>query len=97
MENKMENKELKGKKLLLLGGFNQACDIIRRAQEMGVYVVVADYNPDLPGNGLADKYTTVSATDVDALVKLAKEENVDGVTTGFVDTVWISSYKEKGW
>ena len=89
----MENQELKGKRLLLLGGFNQACDIIRRAQEMGVYVVVADYNPNLPGNGLADKYSTVSATDVDALVKLAKEEHVDGVTTGFVDILLQPCYE----
>lgn len=86
-------KEFEGKRLLILGGFNQACDIITRAQEMGVYVVVADYNEKVPGNGLADKFSNVSATDVDALVKLAKEEKVDGVTTGFVDILLEPCYE----
>ena len=76
---------LKGKKLLLLGGFNLACDIVRRAQEMGVYVVVADYDKNCPAKDIADKFVPVSATDVDALVELCKKENIDGVTTGFVD------------
>lgn len=86
-------KELEGKRLLLLGGFNQACDIILRAQEMGAYVVVADYNPNLPGKDIADTFSTVSATDVEALVKLAKEERIDGVTTGFVDILLQPCYE----
>lgn len=81
----MENQELKGKKLLVLGGFNFACDIVVRAQRLGAYVIVADYNPDVPAKDIADKFVLVSATDVDALVELCKEEKIDGVTTGFVD------------
>lgn len=84
---------LKGKKLLLLGGFNLACDIVRRAQEMGVYVVVADYDKNCPAKDIADKFVPVSATDVDALVELCKKENIDGVTTGFVDILQPPCYE----
>lgn len=78
-------KEFNGEKLLVLGGFNLSCDIVIRAQKMGAYVIVADYNPDVPAKQIADQFELVSATDVDALVELCKKENVKGVTTGFVD------------
>ena len=46
---KMENnQEFRGKKLLVLGGITLACDIVRHAQAMGVYVVVADYDRNSP-------------------------------------------------
>lgn len=38
--------DLSGKKLLILGGMRMACDLVRQAQKMGVYVVVADYVED---------------------------------------------------
>jgi len=78
-------KEFNGEKLLVLGGFNLSCDIVLRAQKMGAYVIVADYNPDVPAKQIADQFELVSATDVDALVELAQKEHVSGVTTGFVD------------
>lgn len=78
-------KEFNNEKLLVLGGFNLSCDIVLRAQKMGAYVIVADYNPDVPAKQIADQFELVSATDVDALVELAKKEHVNGVTTGFVD------------
>lgn len=76
---------LKGKKLLVLGGLALECEIVTRAQEMGVYVIVADYNPNVPARKYADKFELISATDVSALVNLCKKENIDGVTTGFID------------
>lgn len=78
-------KEFDGEKLLVLGGFNLSCDIVLRAQKMGAYVIVADYNPDVPAKQIADQFELVSATDVEALVELVKKENVKGVATGFVD------------
>ena len=85
--------ELRGKKLLILGGFTNACDIVRRAQEMGVYVIVADYNESVPANGLADKFVAISARDIDALESFCREEGIDGVTTGFVDILMPACYE----
>lgn len=86
-------KEFEGKKLLVLGGFTLACDIVRRAQELGAFVIVADYNEKVPANGIADQFVTISATDVDAIVEFCKKEKVDGVTTGFVDILLEPCYQ----
>lgn len=85
-------KEFEGKKLLVLGGFTLACEIVKHAQRMGAYVIVADYNDKVPANGLADKFVTISATDVDAIVDFCRTEGVDGVTTGFVDILQQPCY-----
>lgn len=81
----VSKKEFEGKKLLIIGGVRLACDIVKRAQEMGAYVIVADYDDSSPAKKVADKAVHINALDVDALVSFCKEEGVDGVTTGFVD------------
>ena len=80
-------KELKGKRLLVLGGTRISCEIIRQAKKMGLTVVVADYYPveKSPGKQIADEHYEVSTIDVDAVVQLIKDKNIDGVITGFSD------------
>ena len=85
-------KEFEGKKLLVLGGIKTECDIVKKAQNMGAYVIVADMDPNCPAKEFADKLALVSATDVDAIVKLCEEEQVDGITTGFVDILMPPCY-----
>ncbi|MCD7919384.1 MAG: ATP-grasp domain-containing protein [Clostridiales bacterium] len=79
--------ELKGKKLLVLGGMRISCEIIRKAQEMGIHVAVTDYNDpkDSPGKQIADESYMVSTTDVDAVVDLINRGHMDGVLVGFND------------
>lgn len=78
-------KEFKGKKLLVLGGLELECNIVKQAQSMGAYVVVADYLLDSPAKKIADESVLIDATDVDLLVKYCIKNSIDGVTTGFVD------------
>lgn len=77
------------KKLLVLGGTRISCEIIRKAKEMGMYVVVTDYNPpeQSPGKLIADESFMVSCTDVDEVVELIRREKIDGVTVGFADVL----------
>lgn len=86
-------KEFEGKKLLVLGGFTLACDIVRAAQNLGACVIVADYNPESPAKDVADKFALISILDIDALEKFCREEGVDGVTTGFVDILLKPCYE----
>lgn len=88
-------KEFEGKKLLLLGGIRLACDIVTRAQEMGAYVVVADYNdiPDSPAKQIADEAVLIDALDVNAIVDYCRTAHIDGVTTGFVDILLQPCYE----
>ena len=77
--------DLHGKKLLYLGGVKRARLIVERARELGVYVIVADYNEDSPAKSVADEGVLISATDVDALVDFCVDRKIDGVMTAYVD------------
>ena len=67
------------KKILLLGGSAQQLVAIQAAKDLGYYTVVCDYLPDNPGQYMADKYYGASTTDVEAVYRIANEEQVDGI------------------
>ena len=77
----MENM-LQGKRLLILGGQLKLCDVVRRARERGVYTAVTDWYEDSPAKAIADRAFDISTSDVDAVVRLVREERMDGVFTG---------------
>lgn len=79
--------DLKGKRLLVMGGMRFSCEIIKKAKAMGIVVGVADYNSiaDSPGKQISDEHYEVNITDVDAVVNLIKEAKFDGVIVGFND------------
>ena len=81
------NNNLEGKRLLILGGMRISCEIVRKARQMGIYTIVADYYPaeKSPAKAIADKAIEVSVTDVDAVAAVIRQENVDGVVVGFND------------
>ncbi len=81
------NNDLKGKRLLIMGGMRISCEIVRKAQKMGIVTVVADYYPieKSPAKVIADEAIEVSVTDVDAVVEVIKEHKIDGVLVGFND------------
>ncbi|RHV92935.1 ATP-grasp domain-containing protein [Culturomica massiliensis] len=76
---------LYGKKLLILGGIALSCEIVKQAHAMGATVYVTDYLTNSPAKKIADKSFIVDATHVEEVVKLIKQEKIDGVLTGFVD------------
>ena len=78
---------LKGKRLLIMGGMRISCEIVLKAKEMGIVAIVADYYPkeQSPAKLIADEDIQVSVTDVDAVVKVIKREHIDGVFVGFND------------
>lgn len=80
---------LKGKRLLILGGSRISCEIIKHAKEMGIVTGVTDwYTLDRsPAKQMADEAYYVSTSDIDAMVTLIKEKKFDGVLTGFTDSV----------
>lgn len=60
-------------------------DIVMTAKDMGIYVIVADNNPDSPSKRFANKAVDISTDKIDELEKLCKTEHIDGVFTGFED------------
>ncbi len=80
------NNELKGKKLLILGASVCEVSLVKRAKEMGVYTIVADYYLDRtisPAKNYADEVWDMSWSDLDALEERCRAEGVDGVTAGY--------------
>ena len=54
--------------------------VIKKAREMGVYVIALDDDPNAPGMALADKAIVPGGLmNEERLVAIAKEENIDGV------------------
>ena len=70
---------MKQKKILLLGGSAQQVIAIKTAKDLGYFTVLCDYLPDNPGQYEADKYYNASTTDVEAVYRIAKDEQVDGI------------------
>ena len=81
--------DLKGKKLLLLGGIRLTTNIVKRAQELGVHVIVTDYLVDSPAKQIADESYLISTTDVAAVIELANRLKVDGVFTAYIDSMLL--------
>lgn len=68
------------KKLLVLGAGILQIPIIKKAREMGVYVIAADDDPDAPGMIMAGKAIVPGGLmNEDRLIAIAKEEQIDGV------------------
>lgn len=68
------------KKLLVLAAGLLQIPVIKKAREMGYYVIAVDDNPSAPGMALADKAIVPGGLmNEEKLVDIAKEEKVDGV------------------
>lgn len=69
------------KRLLIIGASVLQVPAIRKAKEMGLYVAVADYNPNAAGIPLADEYYNVSTIDEEGVYQAAKAFKADGIMT----------------
>ncbi len=67
------------KKLLVLAAGILQVPIIRRAREMGYYVIAADGNPNAVGLQYADKQICANITDEEEMMAIARKEHIDGV------------------
>lgn len=74
--------DITGKRLLVIGGSMATYAIVRNAQEMGVYVIVADASDTGAAYKLANEGVKISTADIDALAKFVKENRIDGVFCG---------------
>ena len=67
------------KKLLVLAAGILQVPVIKKAREMGVYVVAADENPNAIGLQYADKAIVADICSEEGMLRIAKEEQIDGV------------------
>ncbi len=68
------------KKLMVLAAGLLQIPVIKKAHEMGVYVIAVDDDPNAPGMALADKAIVPGGLiNEEKLLAIAKEEQIDGV------------------
>ena len=78
--------DIKGKKLLIVGGEASITNIVREAKAMGVYTIVAERGTDLnklPAKAIADEAWDFDYSATEALAAKCREAGVDGVFTGY--------------
>lgn len=75
------------KRLLILGGTAISRQIVDAAHELNYDVYVTDYNENSPCKKIAEKSFMVSCSDVESVVQLIKNEQIDGVITGYADVL----------
>jgi biotin carboxylase len=67
------------KKLMILGGSSFIIPVIEKAHELGCYVITCDYLPDNAAHKYSDEYCNVSVIDKEAVLKAAREHEIDGI------------------
>ena len=82
---------MKPKKLMLLGGLRYLLPVIEEAHKLGVHVITADYLPDNIAHKYSDEYCNVSIIDKEAVLKAAKELQIDGILSHAVDPGVVSA------
>lgn len=82
---------MKQKKLMLLGGIRYLLPVIKAAHEQGYYVITADYLPNNIAHKFSDEYVNVNIIDKEAVLKVAREKQIDGIMSFGVDPGVISA------
>lgn len=68
------------KKILILGGGQAQLELIKTAKKMGLYTIVVGIEGNYPGYKFADKCYFVDIFDKEGVLKIAKEEEIDGIS-----------------
>ncbi len=69
------------KKIISLGGNLFQMSFVKRAKELGYYVIDVDYLPDNPAHRYADEYFNVSTLDTEGVLAVATDKKVDGIVS----------------
>ncbi|NRD76324.1 ATP-grasp domain-containing protein [Bacillus sp. BRMEA1] len=78
------------KKLMILGAGIYQVPLIKRAKEMGHYVIVVSINGNYPGFPFADKIYYQDTTVVEKVIEIAKKEKIDGICTTGTDVALLT-------
>lgn len=75
------------KKILILGANEESSPIVKRARDLGIYTLVADYSPFSPAKSICDKPLDIDGKNVNELSKVIEKREVDGVLVGVADSL----------
>ena len=78
------------KKILILGAGIYQVPLIKTAQKMGVETIVVSIPGNYPGFEIADKVYYENTTDYEAVLRIARDEQIDGIVTAGTDVAVIT-------
>jgi biotin carboxylase len=81
------------KKIIILGGNPETGVLVEVANDMGLHTIVIAMRPDEPAKKFAKEAYDLDGFDIDGIVKVAQDNNVDGVLVGVAD-ILVKPYKE---
>ena len=67
------------KKLMILGGSRYIIPVIKKAHELGLYVITCDYLPDNIAHKYSDEYVNVSIVEKEEVLIVAQQLKIDGI------------------
>lgn len=80
------------KKILILGGGINQIPLLKAAKDEGYCVVLCDYNPNAQGRKFSDIFYEVSIIDREAVLEVAKKENIDGIVANTESVMELVAY-----
>ncbi len=73
------------KKLMIMGAGIYQVPLIKTAREMGIYTIAVSIPGKYPGFAYADEVLHINTVDAEAVLKAAKERQIDGICTAGTD------------
>ncbi|MBQ1406879.1 MAG: ATP-grasp domain-containing protein [Eubacterium sp.] len=78
------------KKIMILGAGIYQVPLIKTAKKNGIYTIVVSIPGNYPGFAIADKVYYENTVDHETIMRLAKEEQIDGIVTAGTDVAVIT-------
>ena len=78
------------KKLMIMGAGIYQVPLIRKAREMGLWTIAVSIPGDYPGFECANEVCYINTVDQEAVLKAAREKNIDGIVTVGTDVAVIT-------
>ena len=78
------------KKLMIMGAGIYQVPLIKKAKEIGIYTIAVSIPGNYPGFQYADEVSYTNTIDYEAVLKVAKEKQVDGIVTAGTDVAVIT-------
>lgn len=89
----MKTNKLRGKKLLILGANTETIPLVEKANHLGIFTIVTDFNPNAPAKKYANKKMDIDASCVADLIAFVKDEKIDGVLVGVAEAL-LPAYQQ---
>ncbi len=87
---RLDKEEDTMKKLMIMGAGIYQVPLIKTARRMGIYTIAVSIPGNYPGFAIADEICHINTVDYEAVLKVAREKQIDGIVTAGTDVAVIT-------